>query len=145
MGVGSPNETLPNPGTAPNAFGGVRLDVIHGNSADDPEWVGDNETWVYTGQIFDADGVFSFAENIDDDAMVKINGVNVIRDAGWNTPTFGVANAIPDPDGDNWYDIDIRFGEFGGGAGAVADAANGWRTDYGFGYSPDAEDPTARR
>ena len=26
----------------------------------------DNTTFVYTGQVFDADGVFSFAESIDD-------------------------------------------------------------------------------
>src|SRR5262249_21620332 len=40
---------------------------------------GDNQTWIYTGQFFDADGTFSFAENIDDNVLIKIDGVTVLR------------------------------------------------------------------
>ena len=141
---GSFNETGANPGTSPppNTTGGVRLDIIHGQDATTPTvWVGDNETWVYTGQIFDADGVFSFAEHIDDNTLVRVNGVQILRNTQWDVPTFGVANAIPDPDGDNWYDIDIRMGEGGGGQGPSGggDPEAGWSATYGLGYSPNAQ------
>ncbi len=144
---GTPVTETQAPGPAPNAFGGIRLDVIHGQENDDPHWVGDDETWIYQGQIFDADGVFTFAENIDDDVLIRVNGHQIIRDAGWNTPTFGVYNNnVPDPDNDNWYDVDIRLGERGGGAGPVT--GGGWLAGndgagFGFGFSPDAE--TRRR
>ncbi len=141
---GSFNETGANPGTSPppNTTGGVRLDFIHGQNGTTPNvWVGDNETWVYTGQIFDADGVFSFAEHIDDNTLVRVNGVQILRNTAWDVPSFGVANNIPDPDGDNWYDIDIRMGEGGGGQGPSGggDVEPGWSGTYGFGYSPDEE------
>jgi hypothetical protein len=141
---GSFNENGANPGTSPppNNTGGVRLDFIHGQNGTTPNvWVGDNETWVYTGQIFDADGVFSFAEHIDDNTLIRINGQQILRNTQWDVPTFGVANNIPDPDGDQWYDIDVRFGEGGGGQGPSGggDPEPGWSGTYGFGYSPDME------
>ncbi len=111
------DETTPNPGTTPNGTGGVRLDVIHGLSAVTPTvWFGDNETWVYTGQIFDADGQFSFGEHNDDNTLVRINGQQILRNTQWDVPTFA-NNTIADPDGDNWYDLEIRLGEGGGGQG----------------------------
>lgn len=40
-----------------------------------------NEGWVYTGYVRDDDGVFSFIENIDDSALIAINGVSrVVND-----------------------------------------------------------------
>jgi hypothetical protein len=138
---GNPPTQFDPPGPAPNAFGGVQLAINHGQMQNEPAWVGDDETWIYQGQIFDADGVFSFAENIDDDVLIRVNGHQILRDAGWNTPTFGVYNNnVPDPDNDNWYDVDIRLGERGGGAGpAENNATLNWTTTYGFGFSPDAE------
>ncbi len=138
---GAFNETDPQPASAPNGLGGVRLDIIHGQNGLIPPWVGDNETWIYTGQVFDADGVFSFAEHIDDNTLVKVNGVQVLRNTAWDAPTFGVANGIPDPDGDNWYDLEIRLGEGGGGQGPSGggNPQPGWTATYGFGFSPDAE------
>src|SRR5213076_624685 len=43
-----------------------------------------NETWVYTGQFFVASGTPAFAENIDDNVLVKIDGVTVLNDTSWN-------------------------------------------------------------
>ena len=31
----------------------------------------DNSIWIYTGYFYDADGVFTFAENIDDNALSR--------------------------------------------------------------------------
>jgi hypothetical protein len=47
-----------------------------------------NEMWVYTGEFYDADGKFTFAEAIDDLSLVSIDGVNRIANtaAGTNQP-----------------------------------------------------------
>ncbi len=111
----------------------------------------DTMTYVYQGQFFDADGIFSFGENIDDTAIIRIDGVQYLDTSAWNTPettstlrpsnNYGMGAA-----GDGWHDIDIRLGEFGGGAGAVG--GSGWSGGavtingidypaYGFGVSID--------
>jgi hypothetical protein len=81
------DETTPNPATL------VQLGVRMGQTNAKPPW-GDYETWVYTGQFYDADGIFSFAENIDDNVSVKIDGVLRLRNelnssggSSWYTPT----------------------------------------------------------
>src|SRR5436190_13938790 len=108
-------------------------------------------TYIYQGQIYDADDIISFGKNIDDVVMIKIDGVNYLNSTAWNTPQSTTA-LKPDndfgmgPAGDGWHDIDIRLGEFGGGAGAVS--GTGWTDSatnisgidypaYGFGYSFD--------
>jgi autotransporter-associated beta strand protein len=52
---------------------------------------GDNNTWVYTGEFFDADGKFTFAENIDDNVLISIDGVTrLLSNTGtnpWQTVT----------------------------------------------------------
>jgi hypothetical protein len=45
----------------------------------------DNDTWIYTGYVKDDDGVFSFAENIDDRAAVWIDGKLVLNAANGGT------------------------------------------------------------
>ncbi|MBM4042703.1 MAG: LamG domain-containing protein, partial [Planctomycetes bacterium] len=121
------NETTPNPG------GAYTLGVRMGQLSAKPPW-GDNETWVYTGQFYDADGVCSFGENIDDYSKVVIDGVQRQRDTQWNVPTTtGVMILGVGPYGNNWHDIEIRLGNGTGGAGAVA--GNGWTATYGFGYA----------
>jgi hypothetical protein len=62
----------------------------------------DNETWVYTGQFFDADGNFSFAESIDDRAQVKIDGREVLRNSQWfAASTTGSADSVATLGGNN--------------------------------------------
>jgi autotransporter-associated beta strand protein len=125
LGTGAFDETSPNPG------GAVQLFPRMGETSSKPPW-GDNETWVYTGQVYvTGTGVISFAENIDDNCKVVIDGVQRLRDTNWNTPTTtGIVSLTPNA----WHDIEIRLGNGGGGAGPVA--GNGWTSTYGFGYNP---------
>ncbi len=108
--------------------------------------MGDNETWVYTGQFRDDDGFFAFAENIDDTTWVKIDGLVRLNNGAWNvaTTTGSTTNnaaAAGDvttnfgmgPLSDGWHDIEIRFANGAGGAGAVA--GTGWTANYGFGLN----------
>ncbi len=91
--------TTVNPGTDPNTANlydtrntGIRLDPRAGmnNATDDNATITNdtargwsrNQTWVYTGEIYDADGVFTLAENIDDNTQIKIDGVIVQNSNG---------------------------------------------------------------
>lgn len=115
---------------------------------------GDNETWIYNGQFFDADGKFTFAENIDDVAFVAIDGVirmnngassqvtntalavgqtgttsnGAAANTGTPTDTFGMG-----PNSDGWHNLEIRFRNGTGGAGPTV--ANGFFANYGFGLN----------
>lgn len=60
---------------------GIRLDprigqnnASTGATQDTARGWGENQTWVYTGQIYDADGLFTLAENIDDSVQIIIDG-----------------------------------------------------------------------
>lgn len=101
---------------------GIRLDprVAQNNfstagTVDTARGWGDNQTWVYTGQIFDADGIFSLAENIDDSVSIKIDGQVVLF-----SRNSGPASAT----------------------GSNAEAANGY-TPPGGGISPSGNAPAA--
>ncbi len=52
--------------------------------------IGATQTWVYTGYINNPGGsnvTWTFAENYDDDALLKIDGVQILNNSGWNTQT----------------------------------------------------------
>jgi hypothetical protein len=92
----------------------------------------DNMTARYSFELYDADGIFTFAENIDDQAYVTVNGNSVISDTGWNTTTTGTYTGS----GAGWYAVEIRLVEFGGGAGPAGDNSNGatnWTNTFGLG------------
>ncbi len=119
----------------------------------------DNDTWIYNGFVKDNDGIFSFAENIDDRAAVWIDGVLVLNasnggtsrvvstaytvgqagtgavTAGANTGTpsqnFGAGVALPGF-GTGWHAIEIRMNNGAGGSGPIT--GNGFSANYGFGY-----------
>jgi autotransporter-associated beta strand protein len=120
------------------------------------------ETWVYTGQLFDADGTFALAENIDDNVRVQVDGTTRLQNASSNTITntssttgitsgtsTTVANANTGtptttfgqgPAADGWHNVELRFGNAAGGAGMVNDTTvNHWGTGAtvpkGFGYA----------
>jgi len=119
----------------------------------------DNDLWVYTGQFYDADGRFSFAENIDDRASIWIDGVHVLYNgndritstamvagqrgttieatgAGTNSAAgAGTLNFGMGPNGDGWHTIEIRFNNGTGGAGPWG-ASNGFTNNFGFGLNP---------
>ncbi|MCB0033291.1 MAG: hypothetical protein KDE51_04705 [Anaerolineales bacterium] len=120
--------------------GGIVLSPEAGLTNQFPPWAG-NTTWVYTGQFYDADGVFSFAERVDDQTLVVIDGTTVLSDIVWNVATTsGVLNMGMGPNGDGWHDIEIRFSNGGGGAGAVN--GGGWTTTKGFGLNVDGSSST---
>lgn len=137
------NTTTVNPG------GAQVLSAIAGYSADKTtagKWA-DQETWVYTGQFFDADGKFAFAENIDDSVQIIVDGKVVLTNSTYNvvtTTNSTTANGAPagnitsdfgmGTNGDGWHTIEIRFGNGGGGAGPVV--GSGWTSTFGFGYNP---------
>jgi hypothetical protein len=122
----------------------------------------DNTTWIYTGYFHDADGIFTFAENIDDQTLISIDGVTRLstngdritstatqkgqRGATLDTGTINTA-AIGDlitntpiaanpnlPAG--WHTIEIRVNNGGGGAGPWG-VINGFANNYGLGLNPD--------
>ncbi len=95
--------------------------------------IGDNEAIVYTGQIFDADGVFSFGKMLDDAALILIDGAVVMQHTQWNAvATTGVLNLTP-----GWHDLEIRFVNGNGGAGPSGNQGGsvGWANTKGFGFN----------
>jgi fibronectin-binding autotransporter adhesin len=94
----------------------------------------DNNLWVYTGQIQATGNFLSFAENIDDDVWIRVNGVTIVDDQQWNVPVKGTIPTTPG----QWYDIEIRLWNGGGGAGPVTGSGwvnNGANVGYGFGIA----------
>lgn len=105
-----------------------------------------NQVWRYTGQFFDADGIFTFAENIDDRVRVFIDGTLRLSDDGWNVQTrtntgVGDGNSYGmGPNGDGWHTFEVRFQNGGGGAGTVTQDGwgggdNGTYSNMGFGLN----------
>jgi fibronectin-binding autotransporter adhesin len=159
------NETSANPG------GAMQLGLRMGQTNGKGPW-GDNETWVYTGEFFDADGIFAFAENIDDNVLITIDGVVRLRSTNWDvatstststgyqTQTQAVGTAVASantfggttsfgmgPNSDGWHTIEIRMGNGTGGAGATSQSTNAgvggaWSTTYGFGLAATTPIPT---
>ena len=124
---------------------GIQQGVDLGQTNGKPPWF-DNSTFVYTGQVFDADGIFAFAEQIDDNVIVKVDGVEVIRNQQWNVATTsssatnntaagaGTTNFGMGPNGDGWHDLEIRLSHGGGGAGASGQGTN-WSNTFGIGFA----------
>ena len=116
---------------------------------------GDNDLWVYTGQFYDADGQFSFAEHIDDQTRVRIDGTLVLSNDGWDVasntnsatnnngpggPTPNVGNNYGmGPEGNGWHNIEVRMYNGGGGAGPSGGGTQGggsnWNSGKGFVFS----------
>jgi len=120
------NTTTANPGTSTKAGrGGLKLSPEMGetNIVDATHWGGD-ETWVYTGQVYFSTPTISFAENIDDNVLLKIDGAAWLNDTNWGTPTTSGAKAVAA----GWHDFELRMYNGGGGAGAV------WSATFGFGF-----------
>ena len=133
------DETDPNPGTAvdPNYNGPVPFggSVNFFRTGETSQLVGagpwdNNQTWAYDGQIFVPTTTISgvpqsttpvqFASQIDDDSRVTIDGVIVANQPGYgNVVTSGILNLTP-----GWHNIDVRFGNGGGGAGPSGNVGN---------------------
>ncbi|MCX5654598.1 MAG: autotransporter-associated beta strand repeat-containing protein, partial [Planctomycetota bacterium] len=127
---GAFDTTSPNPATA------VQAGVAQMNYAgywDGIVWV-DNATWVYSGQFYEDDGQVSFAENFDDNVLLRVdvNGNGVfdpgetwLNDVTWNSPTTSGPQALA---AGQWYDFEARFGQGLGGIGPVS----GWFVGLGW-------------
>ena len=91
------------------------------------------QTWVYTGQFNvpntgGATTLVQFAEQVDDDTVLTIDGTTVINDTSFsNVTTSGGLALTP-----GWHNIEVRFANGGGGAGAVGNNS-GWTVNFGFG------------
>ena len=89
-----------------------------------------NYTFVYSGQIYDADGVLSFREDIDDAVWLQVDGQQVLDDGGWNVVT---TKSLELGRG-GWFDFELRLHNAGGGAGQVTAPGFGWDAEGGANY-----------
>ena len=108
--------------------GGVKASS-NGSKTYPPIWA-DNRTWRYHGQMYFDGGTYYFAESVDDVAFMKVDGTQVLKDGTWNN--VGVSSAVAPSAG--WHDVEIRFGNGTGGAGAPYDTtkdANGRICGFG--------------
>jgi len=90
---------------------------------------GANTTYVYWGQIYLDGSTYNFAESIDDDCWLKIDGTVVLDDGKWDFTSVGSISRAA-----GWYDFEVRFQNGTGGAGPV-DKDSWGTTSYGFGYN----------
>ena len=74
-----------------------------------------NTTYAYTGKIYLTAGQWSFGENFDDGAYLKLNGQELLNNGAWNAATTGSITLAAD----GWYDIDLRVFNAGGGTGSA--------------------------
>jgi len=146
--AGGFNEATPNLGDV------IQLTPVKAESA----ILDANRTYVYTGQIWDDDGIFTLAESLDDQSSVLIDGVLRIRETNYNrvgatssrsaytnatenvnsNPYGGMTNFGMGPAGDGWHNIEVRIGNGAGGGGAGGGGGNGWGGTKGFGYANSA-------
>jgi len=129
----------------PNASFGFDVDLTPtmGNKSGNDAAVGQstakgwatNNTWFYKGQMFwpnsngDGTGTLQFAENVDDSVYMWVDGAQKMSNGAWNVATTSGPVTLPT----GWHDIEIRFGNGGGGAGAN-NSQPGWSASKGFGY-----------
>jgi autotransporter-associated beta strand protein len=109
-----------------------------------------NNQWIYSGTInwpntdHNGSGTLSFAENMVDNTLLRVDGKTYINDSSWNTPMG--TGAITLPAGP--HSIDMRFYNGSGAAGPSGQnngGWSGWDRTHGFIYRIDAgpSDPLA--
>lgn len=121
---------------------GIKRGPELGNTGSKPPWR-DNYTVIYTGQIFDEDGVVSFTERIDDATWLRVGGKQIINDGNWNNRNNGTFTSDNGEGG--WFDFEVRMFNGGGGAGQVSAPGFGYDPTGGtnFVYPQNADDNTA--
>jgi autotransporter-associated beta strand protein len=129
--AGAFDTTASNPNTA------VRLTTTKANTT--AGWANDT-TAIYSGYLWNratTNQTWTFAENFDDNVLLKIDGNTLIANGvSWNTPTLVNYTMTPGA-----HLFEARFGQGGGGAGPVnglATTPTSWwtTTTIGFGYDP---------
>jgi hypothetical protein len=109
---------------------------VNGGSAD-------NTTLVYAGEFYwpgSATNIVSFAEQIDDNTRLLIDGSQWINDTAWNVAVKSTQALTV-----GWHTFEIRFGNGGGGygpSGVNGNPAGGanWSATFGFGIDPQGRD-----
>ena len=114
--------------TATNAPGAIMASTS--GSATNPyngksyAW-GGNTTFGYVGQMYMTGGTtYWFGKYVDDSGDVTVDGTQIMKDDTWN----GFITASFTPAVSGWHDVEFRFGNGGGGAGANDGT-------IGFGYN----------
>ena len=121
--------------TTANRSNEVQLSPRFANIAATLGW-GEQQTVTYTGQINIPDngtsgdglGSVAFAKFFDDSTRIRIDGTTVVENTTFND---GVANATGALSV-GWHDIEIRFGQGVGGAGAVTQDGNAYTIGLGL-------------
>ena len=88
-----------------------------------------NSMYVYSGYIWNrapTNETWTFAENFDDQVLLRIDNITVLNDGNWNVPTKGTITLSPGP-----HSFDLRLGQGTGGAGGNNNG--GWNTTRSFG------------
>jgi autotransporter-associated beta strand protein len=119
------NRLDPNPRTS------IQLTTRYANSTDRAPWV-DNSTYVYSGLINNSatqDVVYTFAEQFDDNVMLRIDGEIVLNDTQWNVQTSTNVTLSP-----GVHAFDLRVGQGGWDVGPSAGGVGG-TTGLGFACS----------
>ena len=88
---------------------------------------GDNRTWAYAGQMYMRAGVtYHFYKFLDDNGNYVVDGTTILQNhTGYNS--FAHCSHTPATSG--WKDVDLRFGNGGGGAGCSGLFGAGWNTN----------------
>lgn len=76
---------------------------------------GENETWVYTGYIWnrgETDATWTFSEYFDDAVLLKIDGVTLMNGTSWSSHMVKTVTLSPGP-----HEFELRLGQGTGGAG----------------------------
>ena len=95
------------------------------------DYNGDNTTYFYSGQFYTADGTVAFGKSVDDATEVVVNGTVYLQDTNYNQPlSTGQLQVNP-----GWNNIEVIFGNGGGGAGPVGN--DNFSGSYGFGMATD--------
>jgi len=95
---------------------GHNLSTTRANSTSNVGFPNDS-TWGYEGKFFvpgNTPVTWNFAENFDDNVLLRIDGAIVLNDTTWNNPTS--MSVVLNPGA---HDIELRVGQGGGGVGPV--------------------------
>jgi autotransporter-associated beta strand protein len=109
----------------------VQLTPRMANVNTQPPW-SSNVTYQYTGYLWNratTNVTWTFGENIDDSALLKIDGTTLLNNGTWNVPTIATYTLTPGA-----HAFEARFGNGGGGAGKFTSA---WWTTTAFGFGVD--------
>ena len=124
--AGQNNTTDPNPKTS------VQASTRYANSTDSAPWV-DMSTYIYSGYINNSAATpvaYTFAEKFDDNVNLRIDGITILSDTGWDTQTS--TNILLAP---GWHTFDLRLGQGSFGVGPANGTGIDGNTGLGVAFS----------